>query len=96
MFEIVVKPGALRQLGRLRRFDGAAILDAIEEHLGREPERPSRSRIKRLRGEQDATYRLRVGDFRVFYDVDENVVTVVAVLHKDETREFYRKERGEP
>jgi len=34
------------------------------------------SRIKRLRGRTAATYRLRVGDFRVFYDVDEAEVVV--------------------
>jgi len=36
--------------------------------------------------------RLRVGDFRVFYDVDGQTVTVIAVLHKRETETFYRKE----
>lgn len=48
--------------------------------------------IKRLRGHQDATYRLRVGDFRVFYDVAGETVTVVTVLHKRDTETFYRKE----
>jgi mRNA-degrading endonuclease RelE of RelBE toxin-antitoxin system len=52
----------------------------------------SRSRIKRLRGRNAATYRLRVRDFRVFYDVAEAEVTVVAVLHKRETGAFYQDE----
>ena len=83
---------AFRQLRRLRRIDAARILDTIESHLRYEPERPTR-RIKRLRGRQDVTYRLRVGDFRVFYDVDGQTVTIIAVLHKRETKEtFYRKE----
>lgn len=68
------------------------IMDAIEAHLRYEPERTSRSRIQRLRGLQDATYRLRAGDFRVFYDVREGRVSVVAVLHKSETAAFYREE----
>jgi mRNA interferase RelE/StbE len=92
MFEVVVAPAALRQLRRLRRLDGVRILNAIETHLRYEPERPTRTGIKRLRGPQDATYRLRVGDFRVFYDVEEQTVTIVAVLHKNETETFYRKE----
>jgi mRNA-degrading endonuclease RelE of RelBE toxin-antitoxin system len=49
----------------------------------------SRSRIKRLRGRSTATYRLRVGNFRVFYDVDEAEVRVIAVLHKKNTAAFY-------
>jgi mRNA interferase RelE/StbE len=92
MFELVVAPAALRQLRRLRRIDGVRILNAIETHLRHEPERPTRTGIKRLRGLQDATYRLRVGDFRVFYDVEGQTVTIVAVLHKSETETFYRKE----
>lgn len=85
-------PSAVRQLRRLRRIDGVRILDAIETHLRDEPERPTRTAIKRLRGRQDATYRLRVGDFRLFYDVDGQTVTIIAVLHKRETETFYRKE----
>ena len=39
-----------------------------------------------------ATYRLRAGDFRVFYDVEGQTVTIVAVLHKRDTATFYREE----
>jgi len=92
MFDVVVAPTAVRQLRRLRRSDGVRILDAIESHLRYEPERPTRTTIKRLRGRQAATYRLRVGDHRVFYDVEGTTVTIIAVLHKRETETFYRKE----
>ena len=92
MFRIVVSPGAAAQIKRLRRVDAVAILDALDAYLRHEPERVSRSRIKRLRGSQMATYRLRGGDYRVFYDVSEGLVTVIAVLHKRETAEFYREE----
>jgi mRNA interferase RelE/StbE len=92
MFRIVVRPHAAAQIRRLRRVDAVAILDAMEIHLRDEPERVSRSRIKRLRGSLAATYRLRVGDYRVFYDIAESAVVVIAVLHKLETAEFYGKE----
>jgi len=82
----------MRQLRRLRRVDAVRVLDAIDEHLRYEPERPTRTTIKRLRGLQDATYRLRVGDFRAFYDVAGETVTIVAVPHKSETAAFHRKE----
>ncbi len=94
MFEIVVQPAALEQLRRLRRVDAVAILDALDRYLRQEPDRPTRDRIKRLRGEQDATYRLRVGEYRVFYDIGKSVVTVVAVLHKRDTAAFYREENA--
>jgi mRNA interferase RelE/StbE len=92
MFRILVRPRAAAQIRRLRRVDAAAILDGMEIHLRHEPERISRSRIKRLRGRGAATYRLRVGEYRVFYDVAEGAVVVTAVLHKRETAEFYGKE----
>jgi mRNA interferase RelE/StbE len=93
MFRIVFRPAAARQIRRLRRLDAVAILDGIETHLRHEPERVSRSRVKRLRGRQDATYRLRVGEYRVFYDVLEELVIVTAVLHKQETVDFYREDQ---
>jgi mRNA interferase RelE/StbE len=92
MFRIVVRPSAAEQIRRLRRIDAVAILDAIETHLRYEPDRVSRSRIKRLRGRNTATYRLRVGEFCVFYDVVEAAVIVVAVLHKRDTAAFYQEE----
>jgi len=92
MFRVVVRPGPAEQIRRLRPVDAVAILDALETHLRHDPERVSRSRIKRLRGKQDATYRLRVGEHRVFYDVLEGQVIVTAVLHKRETAWFYREE----
>jgi mRNA interferase RelE/StbE len=88
MFRIVVRPLAAEQICRV---DAVAIVDAIETHLRHEPDRVSRSRIKRLRGRRTATYRLRVGNFRIFYDVAEAEVVVIAVLHKRDTAAFYQE-----
>ena len=93
MYRITVRPSAAAQIRRLRRVDAVAILDAMETHLRHEPERVSRSRIKRLRGNQQSTYRLRVGEYRVFYDVSEGQVIVNAVLRKRDTATFYREEQ---
>jgi hypothetical protein len=41
-----------------------------------------RSRIKRLRGLRRPQYRLRVNDIRVFYDVTETTVEILAILDK--------------
>ena len=47
-----------------------------------EPTKVSKSRIKRLRGLSQPQYRLRVGDIRVFYDVTETTVHVLAIIPK--------------
>lgn len=92
MFTIVFKPEAIRHLRKMKRYYASAIVDAIERHLREEPERVTQGKIKRLRGEQEATFRLRVGDYRVFYDVIEDRVEIVQILHKDETAAFYKRE----
>ena len=57
----------------------------METHLRHEPQKLSRTRIKRLRGVSRPQYRLRVGDIRVFYDVGDGVVEVLAIVPKSET-----------
>ena len=88
MFKIVFRPEAARRVKRMKRFYAVAILDAIERHLREEPEKTSRTAIKRLRGHQESVFRLRVGDYRVFYDVIEDRVEIVQILHKSETPAF--------
>jgi mRNA interferase RelE/StbE len=69
----------------------AEVGDAINRHLLHEPTRVSRSRIKRLRGTRRPQYRLRVGDVRVFYDVREGEVDVLAIVEKSEASEWLKR-----
>lgn len=50
------------------------------------PTLESKARIKRLRQPAPTQYRLRVGDFRILYDVDEQIVTIVLILTKEEAQ----------
>jgi mRNA interferase RelE/StbE len=92
-FEIHLQPSAVGDLNRLRKYDVALVTDAMAKHLAQAPDRQSKSRIKRLRGLSNPDYRLRVGDFRIFYNIDEyaNTVIVLRVLHKDQTRQYYEE-----
>lgn len=92
MFEIEFKPCALEQIKKIKRFYAVKIIRAIEKHLGVEPDKPGPPRIKKLRGHQKSAYRLREGNHRIFYDVGDVTVTIVAILHKSETAKFYQKE----
>jgi mRNA-degrading endonuclease RelE of RelBE toxin-antitoxin system len=78
---------AAKQLKRLRAFDRATILDEIERTLTINPTMPSKARIKKLRQPAPTQYRLRVEDFRVFYDVDDvnNFVDIVQILSKEDS-----------
>ncbi|MFA6109128.1 MAG: type II toxin-antitoxin system mRNA interferase toxin, RelE/StbE family [Candidatus Latescibacterota bacterium] len=93
-YEISLKLSAVKDMDRLRKFDVTRIADAMERYLQSTPSRVSKSRIKRLRGSRNPDYRLRVGDYRVFYAVDEDGrrVDVLRVMHKDETQSYYEEQ----
>jgi mRNA-degrading endonuclease RelE of RelBE toxin-antitoxin system len=80
-FEIVLLPEAVEDLNRFKAKPRAEIR-TLETHLRHEPQKVSRSRIKRLRGFRQPQYRLRVGEVRVFYDVTETTVEVLAIVAK--------------
>lgn len=84
--EIVLAPGARRAFRQLPARLRAEVRDALEVHLRFEPTKVSRSRIKRLRGISRPQYRLRVGDIRVFYDVTETTVEILAIITKAEAQ----------
>jgi mRNA-degrading endonuclease RelE of RelBE toxin-antitoxin system len=83
-FAIVLAPEAVEDLRGLTANVRATVRGALETHLRHEPEKTSRSRIKRLRGLRRPQYRLRVSDVRVFYDVSGTTVEVLAIVAKSE------------
>jgi mRNA interferase RelE/StbE len=87
-FEILLSPEAVEDVKRLRAALRSEVLDALETHLRHEPTKVSRSRIKRLRGVGHPMYRLRVGDARVFYDVNQATMEVLAVIAKSEAESW--------
>ena len=82
LFTILYDEAAEDDLGTLRAYDVRRILDEVDAQLTTLPLNPSR-RKKRLEGltppwdSVQPVWQLRVGDFRVFYDVDEAQRTVV-------------------
>jgi len=87
-FEIQLAPEAVEDLRSLKANVRAEVRDAIEKHLRHEPEKESRSRIKRLGGLSQPQYRMRVGEIRVFYDVLRSQVQVLAIVSKEEATKW--------
>jgi mRNA-degrading endonuclease RelE of RelBE toxin-antitoxin system len=87
-FAIVLAPEAVEDLRRLTANVRATVRSALETHLRREPEKTSRSRIKRLRGLRRPQYRVRAGKIRVFYDVSGATVEVFPIVSKSETESW--------
>jgi mRNA-degrading endonuclease RelE of RelBE toxin-antitoxin system len=91
-FEIVLAPGAAESTKKLPAHVRSQVRDALELHLRREPTKVSRSRIKRLKGLSQPRYRLRVEEVRVFYDVTQTTVEVLAFVTKAEAQAWLEKE----
>lgn len=81
-YEIVFAPEAVQDYKRLSARERSIIRDVLERQLRYEPGRTSKSRIKRLRGMNKPQYRLRIDEIRVFYDVRENTVEILAIIPK--------------
>lgn len=81
-------PEAVEDFKLLSARDRSIVRDAIETHLRYEPKKVSLSRIKRLRGIRHPQYRLRVGEIRVFYDVVEEAVEILAIIPKSKASEW--------
>jgi mRNA-degrading endonuclease RelE of RelBE toxin-antitoxin system len=91
-FEIVLAPDAARAMRALPARSRSEVRDAIETHLRHEPRKVSKSRIKRLRGMSQPQFRLRVGEIRVFYDVTDEAVEILAIVTKAQTQEWLDEE----
>lgn len=81
-YKIILAPEAVEDLKALRAFDRTAVRKAIKEQLSFEPTKTSKSRIKRLRQMRHPQYRLQVNKIRVFYDVIDEAVEVLAIVPK--------------
>ena len=91
-FEVILAPEAATALRNLSVPIRTGVKKALEVHLTHEPTKVSKSRIKRLRGLKQPQYRLRVSDIRVFYDVTETQVQVLAIVTKAEAQAWLDQE----
>ena len=87
-YALILAPEAVDDLRGLPANVRATVRAALATHLRHEPGKLSRSRIKRLRGLRRPQYRLRVGEVRVFYDISDATVEILAVVAKSEAESW--------
>ena len=90
-YEIIFSTDAADDFKALNAGERSSIRKAVETHLQHEPRKISRSRIKKLRGIDRPQFRLRVGEYRVFYDVAESAVEILAIVAKSEVESWLVK-----
>lgn len=83
-YQIEVKRSASKELEKLPRSMVARVVAAINELAGN----PYPQGVKKLTG-FERTYRIRVGEYRVLYDVYENmlVIEIIRIRHR---KDVYR------
>ena len=91
MFQIEIDPEANKDLQWFRKHEQVRIVDEIEKQLRHQPNVETRKR-KRLRPGHVSEWELRLGNVRVFYDIDVegSLVKIVAIGIKDKDQLYFR------
>jgi mRNA interferase RelE/StbE len=84
-YKIIYKEVALKQLQKIEKSQQQRIVLATDL-LSQNPRPP---RVKKVQGYANL-WRIRVGDFRVTYQIDEDVLTIL-VVYLGHRRDIYRK-----
>jgi mRNA-degrading endonuclease RelE of RelBE toxin-antitoxin system len=90
-YGVTRSPQAVEDLRQLEANVRAEVKDAMERHLRHQPAKTSKAGIKRLRSLAQPQFRLRVSNVRVFYDVEDQEVHVLAIVPKVDAEEWLRR-----
>lgn len=77
MYVVEYQPDAVAELHELRAFDRVRVLDAVAKNLTAAPAAVRGKKKLVDLGGGNSIRQLRVGDYRVFYDVDEEERLVI-------------------
>lgn len=96
MFEIELTDQAIEDLQWFKKHQQNVIIDGIEANLCYEPTTETRNR-KRLRPNDTAEWELRLGEYRVLYNVEEKVriVSIERIAAKPGNKYIFQGEEGE-
>jgi mRNA-degrading endonuclease RelE of RelBE toxin-antitoxin system len=91
IFSIAFTREAIDDIRQFRKYQRQLIIREIEDQLGYQPSQETRNR-KKLRPNQLAEWELRIGGFRVFYDINEQdaIVSIEVIGYKEGSRLFVR------
>ncbi len=84
MYSIVITEYAIRQLKKINRQMVASIKEAIGE-LAQNPRPHNHIKLTNIEA-----YRIRVGNYRVIYEINDNVLTITVVEIADR-KQIYKK-----
>ena len=71
-------PKAIKQLQKLDKTIASNILDSIEEYF----DNPIITKIKKLKTPFDGAFRLKIGDYRVIFYQEDDLVLISKIAHR--------------
>ena len=77
-YNIQYDPKAVKQLKKLDKYEASKILDGIENYASN----PISSKIKKLKTPFDGAYRLRLGDYRVIFYQEDDLMLISRIAHR--------------
>ncbi len=77
-YEIEYDPKAVKQLQKLNKHEASKILDGIESYASNS----IKTKIKKLKTPFEGAYRLRIGDYRVVFYEEENLMLISKIAHR--------------
>ncbi|MEW6324631.1 MAG: type II toxin-antitoxin system RelE/ParE family toxin [Nitrospirota bacterium] len=87
-FGIVFEQHARRDLESFPQDVRLSILEEIQKYLSHAPFQSVKTRIKRMNGFTPPLYRLRIGDYRVYYRIYQRQVVILTALHKKDSEKW--------
>ena len=96
MYDIEFTPDAFEDLKTFRKFEQQKVISGIDTQLKGEPTVETHNRF-RMRPNDVAEWELRLGRYRVFYNVEEviHIVSIEVIGFKSGNRLFVRGKRRE-
>ena len=77
-YDIQYDPKVIKQLKKIDKYEASKILDGIEGYASN----PIPSKIKKLKTPFDGAYRLRLGDYRVIFYQEKNLMLIAKIAHR--------------
>ena len=77
-YNIQYDPKVLKQLKKLDKHEASKVLDSIENYASN----PISSKVKKLKTPFEGAYRLRLGDYRVIFYQEDDLMLISKIAHR--------------
>jgi mRNA interferase RelE/StbE len=85
MYKIIISESALKQMHKLQK----PVVKTLQLSVDKLAENPRPAGVKKLKGNNEDLYRIRVGDYRIVYSI-EDTIQVVDIRKIGHRKDIYK------